>query len=204
MSSLARLVGLPAVALALVGGVLGVQVAHGGGEFEPLHPADPCVARHVTSQAEGMDALTERLVLLGIDGAACRLHVSREALTLELAQPGTRTDAQVDALHDGLLDAVQRMKDDGSLPPASELVDEALENADLNRFLEFAIRALPDSVIDAALKTDDVLVRTIDDLDLRAILEDLDDEDDLYAQINAAVTRAVKASLVDRLKELLP
>ncbi len=204
MTGIARLVGMPVVALLLVSGVLGVQLAHGGGTFEPLKSADPCVARHVTSQAEGMDALTERLVLLGIDGAACRLHVSREALTLELAQPGPRTDAQVQALHDGLLAAVERMKDDGSLPPASELVDEALDNADLNRFLEIAIRALPDSVIDAALKTDDVLVRTIDDLDLRAILEDLDDEDDLYDQINAAVERAVKASLVDRLKDLLP
>ena len=37
------------------------------------------------------------------------------------------------------------MEDDGSLPPASELVDEALDNADLNGFLEAAIRALPDS-----------------------------------------------------------
>jgi hypothetical protein len=96
------------------------------------------------------------------------------------------------------------MKDDGTLPPASDLVDEALDNADLNGFLEAAIRALPDAVVDAALKTDDVLTRTIDDLDLRSILADLDDEQDLYQQINAAVTRAVKASLVDRLRDLLP
>ena len=120
----------------LVSGVLGVQVAHGGGTFEPLQPADPCVARTVTSQADGMDGLTERLVLLGIDDAACRLGVSREALTLELAQPGPRTDDEIDALRDGLLSAVDRMKDDGTLPPASELVDEALDNADLNDFLE--------------------------------------------------------------------
>ncbi len=203
MTGLARLVGMPVAALALVGGVLGVQLANGGGSFEPLHPADPCVARTVTSRAEGMDGLTERLVLLGIDGAACRLHVSREALTLELAQPGTRSDAQVDALREGLLAAVQRMKDDGTLPPASDLVDEALDNADLNGFLEAAIRALPDSVIDAALKTDDVLTRTIEDLDLRGVLADLDDEQDLYDQVNAAVTRAVKASLAARLQDLL-
>ena len=203
MTDLARLVGLPAVALVLVGGVLGVQLGNGGGEFEPLQSADPCVARTVTSQSEGMDGLTERLVLLGIDGAACRLHVTREALTLELAQPGVRTDEQVKALHDGLLAAVERMKKDGSLPPASELVDEALENADLNRFLEIAIRALPDSVINAALKVDDVLVRTINDLDLRDILENLDNQDDLYDQINVAVEQAVKDSLVDRLKNLI-
>ena len=73
MTSRARLAGLPAVALVLVSGVLGVQLANGGGTFEPLQPADPCVARTVTSQAEGIDGLTERLVLLGIDGAACRL-----------------------------------------------------------------------------------------------------------------------------------
>ena len=204
MTDLLRIGALPAAALVLVSGVLGVQVANGGGSFEPLQPADPCVARTVTSQAEGMDGLTERLVLLGIDAAACRLHVSREALTLELAQPGIRTDAQIEALHQGLLDAVERMKDDGTLPPASDLVDEALENADLNSFLEMAIRALPDSVINAALKTDDVLIRTINDLDLRSILANLNNEDDLYQQINAAVEQAVKDSLVDRLRDLLP
>jgi len=203
MSRVVRLAGMPVVALVLVSSVLGVQLASGGGEFEPLRSADPCVARTVTSQADGMDGLTERLVLLGIDGAACRLHISREALTLELAQPGPRTDAEIDALHEGLLSAVERMKEDGSLPPASDLVDEALDNADLNRFLEIAIRALPDSVVNAALKTDDVLVRTIEDLDLRAVLANLDDEQDLYQQVNVAVEQAVKDSLVARLRDLL-
>jgi hypothetical protein len=203
MTGVLRLTGLPAVALVLVAGVLGIQLAHGGGKFEPLQPADPCVARTVTSQAEGIDGLTERLVLLGLDGAACQLHVSREALTLELAQPGPRTDAEIDALRAGLLSAVQRMKDDGTLPPASDLVDEALDNSDLNSFLEAAIRALPDSVINAAVKTDDVLNRTINDLDLRAVLANLDDQDDLNRQMNAAVTQAVKDSLVARLRDLL-
>ena len=58
-------------------------------------------------------------------------------------------------------------------------------------------------MIDAALKTDDVLVRTINDLDLRRVLANLDNEQDLYQQINAAVTQAVKDSLVDRLRDLL-
>ena len=202
MTSRLGLVGLPAVALVLAAGVLGVQVANGGGEFEPLRPADPCVAREVSSEAEGIDGLTERLVLLGIDGAACRLEVSREALTLELAQGGAPTDAQVDALREGLQDAVQRMEDDGSLPPISELVDEAMDNADLNGFLEAAIRAIPDSVVDAALHTDDVLSRAIDDLDLRTILENLDDQQALNQQMEAAITQAVQDSLVDRLQDL--
>ena len=203
MTGRAPLALLPAFAIVLVSGVLAVQLANGGGKFEPLEPADPCAARTVTSQAEGMDALTERLVLLGIDGAACELGVSREALTLTLAQPGVRTDAEIDALRNGLLGAVQQMKDDGTLPPASDLVDEALDNADLNGFLEAAIRALPDSVVNAALKVDDVLTRAINDLDLRSVLENLDNEDDLYDEINAAITQAVKDSLVARLKDLL-
>lgn len=195
--------GLAVAALVLVGGVLSVQVAQGGGSFEPLKTADPCLERVVTSQADGIDGLTERLVLIGIDEAACALGVSREALTLELGQGGTRTDEEIDAVRDGLTAAVRRMEDDGTLPPSSELVDEALDNAELNRFLEVAIRALPDSVVDSALKTDDVLVRAIEDLDLREVLADLDDQESLNAQVEAAVTQAVKDSLVDRVQDLL-
>lgn len=197
------LLALPAAALVLVGGVLAVQLANGGGTFEPLRPADSCAARTVTSRADGIDGLAERLVLLGLDGAACRLHISREALALELARPGIRTSALIHALHAGLLSAVQRMKDDGTLPPASELVDDAVDSADLNVFLKAAIRALPDSVVDAALKTDDVLTRTVDDLDLRTLLANLDNQDDLQQQITDAVTQAVKDSLADRLRDLL-
>jgi hypothetical protein len=198
-----RLVALPLLAVALVAAVLGVQVAHGGGEFEPLRPADPCVAREVTSQAEGIENLTERLVLLGLDGAACRLGVSREALTLELAQQAQPTDEQVEALREGLHVAVDRLRDDGTLPPISSLVDEALENADLNRFLEAAIKALPDSLIDRALATDDVLHRAIDDLDLREVLANLDDHGELDRQLNPVIEEAVKDALVDRLQNLV-
>lgn len=198
-----RRAGMPIVALVLVMAVVGVQLANGGGTYEPLKPADPCSARTVTSQATGIDGLTERLVLLGIDNAACSLGVSREALTLELAQPGTRTDVEVEALRDGLLAAVAEMKADGTLPRASALVDEALDSADLNGLLKTAIRALPGSVVDAALKTDDVLERALRDLDLRTLLANLDDQDQLEQQIGAAVTKAVEDSLSDRLRNLL-
>jgi hypothetical protein len=194
---------LPVFALVLVSGVLGIQLAHGGGSFAPLRPADPCAVRDVTSQVGGIDGLTERLVLLGLDGAACRLHVSREALTLELAQAGTPSDADIEALRAGLLSAVQRMKAADTLPRASDLVDEALDSTDLNSFVKAAIRALPDSVVDTALKTDDVLTRTIDDLDLRTLLANVDDEQSLTQQLDAAVTQAVKDSLTARLRDLL-
>ena len=198
-----RAASLPALALGLVSAVLGVQLAYGGGTYEPLRPADPCAARTVTSQSEGIEGLTERLVLIGVDDAACSLGVSREALTLELADTGTPTTAEIDALREGLLSAVTQMEKDGSLPPASELVDEALDSADLNEFLKSLIRALPDPVVDSALKTDDVLTRAIEDLDLRSLLTNLDDQDDLNRQVEAAVTRAVRESLADRLRDLI-
>lgn len=198
-----RVMLLPALALVLVSGVLGMQLAHGGGSFEPLRPADPCAVRDVASRAGGVDGVTERLVLLGLDGAACRLHVSREALTLELAQTGTRSDAEIDALRAGLLSAVAKMKDAGTLPPASALVDEALESSDLNDFVKAAIRALPDSVIDATLKTDDVLTRAINALDIRALLANLDDQQSLEQQLDEVVTQAVKDSVTARLRDLL-
>jgi hypothetical protein len=66
-----------------------------------------------------------------------------------------------------------------------------------------AIRALPDSVVDGALKTDDVLDRAIDDLDLEALLADLDDQDDLEREVEKAVTQAVKDSLEARVRSLL-
>lgn len=199
-----RSAALPALAAALAGAVIGVQVANGGGDFSPARAADPCAARYVTSASTGIEALGERLVLIGLDGAACRLGVSRESLVLQLAQPGERTEAQIEAMRAGLLEAVQRMQDDGALPASSSLVDEAVDESDLNALLKLGIRALPDSLIDGALKTDDVLRRAIEGLDLRRLLAELDDPDALTRQIDSAVTEAVKDSLVARLRDLLP
>ena len=199
----ARALAFPVVAAVLVSGVLGVQLANGGGDFVPARSAPPCAHRAVTSVSTGIEGLSEQLVLIGLDGAACRLHVTREALALDLAESRTPTDAQVNAVRAGLLDAVNRLKAEGKLPPASQLTDEALDNSNLNGLVKAAIRALPDSLINSLLKTDDVLRRTINDLDIRSMLTNLNDPDQLSQQINAAVTKAVKESLVARLRGLL-
>jgi len=59
------------------------------------------------------------------------------------------------------------------------------------------------SVIDGALHTDDVLVRAIEDLDMRELLANVDDQQALDDQIEPAVTQAVKDSLLDRLRSLV-
>lgn len=203
MSASLRAAALPLVAAALVAGVLGVQRAHGGGDFVPVRSADPCAARVVRSVSSGIQGLTERLVLLGIDGAACRLGVTREALILTLAGGGSVTTAEVNAVRAGLLGAVTRMKADGSLPPAADLANEAVDLSSLPGFVKSIVKALPDSVVNGALKTDDVLRRTIADLDLRKVLTDLRNPDALTAQINAAVQKAVVDALVARLTSLI-
>lgn len=187
---------LPALSAALVAAVLGVQVAHGGGDFVPARSADPCVARTVTAVSQGIDGLSERLVLLGLDGAACRLGGTRESLVLHLAEPGRRTDAEVDALRGGLRDAVDRLERDGTLPKASALADEAVDSAALPSLVKSAIRVLPDALIDNRLKTADVLRRTVDGLDVRRLLGTLDDPNALQDLVSAAVTQAVKDELV--------
>jgi hypothetical protein len=95
------------------------------------------------------------------------------------------------------------MKADRTLPGSSSLVDEALDATDLNGLVKAATRALPDAVVDRALPTDDVLTRTIVSLDLRRVLANAGDPDELQAQMNAAVTRAVEDSLTARLRGLL-
>jgi hypothetical protein len=135
-----QVLALPVIAVALVLGVLGFQISNGGGKFTPQRTADPCAVREVNSVSTGIEGLAERLVILGLDGAACRLHVSREALVLDLAQQGTPSDAQVNALRAGLLEAVDRMKADGTLPKASALTDQALDESNLNGLLKAAIR----------------------------------------------------------------
>jgi hypothetical protein len=194
---------LVALAVVLVAGVLGVQLAYGGGQFEPLRPADPCRERTVASQSSGIEGLTEELVLLGLDGAACELGTSRESLTLTLGTGAEVSTAEVRALRAGLRSAVRRMDREGDLPPVSELLDEALDSADLNGFVKAALKAVPDSVVDAALKTDDVLLRAVDELDLRAVLSDLSSPSALNREVEAAVTVAVREALVDRVRSLV-
>ena len=201
MTATARLrtAALPALAAVLVSGVLAVQLAHGGGDYKPLRPASSCVTRSATSVATGIDGLTEELVLTGLNAAACQLGVTREAFALQLAQSSVHTDAQINALRTGLLTAVDILKADGKLPRASKLAREAIDVSNLSGFRKAAIRAVPDALIDKALTTDDILRRTINDLDLRALLGNLSNRHDMTVQVNSAVTQAVMERLADDL-----
>jgi len=74
-----------AAMLVLVGLYLGL----GGASYAPAKVADPCVTRSWRSP-HGFEAVAEQIVLSAVDGAACRLHVSREDMVLALANADTR------------------------------------------------------------------------------------------------------------------
>ncbi len=190
---------LPVLAAALVAGVLGTQVAHGGGDFVPTRAADPCLPRPVAAVSTGLDGLAEQMVLIGLDAAACRLGISREALVLRLGTPGLRDDALVNAVRAGLRDAVDRLDREGNLPKVSALTDEILDEVQLNGLVERAIRALPDGLIDNRLPTADLLRRAVDELDVRALLDRMTDPTQVQTLIRDAIQRAAVDLLISGL-----
>jgi hypothetical protein len=100
-----------AAALALVLAYL----ALGGASYAPAKVADPCAPRD-WRKPSGLSEVGEQIVLSGLDGAACELGVSREAMVLALANSDSRerfardhgiTDQRLEQLvRDGLLRAI--------------------------------------------------------------------------------------------------
>jgi MFS family permease len=83
--------GLPLLAATVASaGLVGLNVALGGGSYKPLEVRDPCDPRP-WRDARGGDALTEQISLSALDGAACSLRVTREELALAVASADTRT-----------------------------------------------------------------------------------------------------------------
>ena len=71
------------VALLLSGAALvGVELGKGALDEPAPKIANPCQPRE--GRTGGIDATIQRIVLDGLDGAACRLHTSREELVLSL------------------------------------------------------------------------------------------------------------------------
>ena len=125
-------------AIALVAAVVIPYVALGGGSFEPTPVADPCQARERTG-AEGLGETIERIALQAVDHVACDLGVSREELVLALrsedafdaftAEHGIDRAEAEDAIHDGLVQAMDEAEEDGTLPGlVAPLVRRAAES----------------------------------------------------------------------------
>jgi hypothetical protein len=191
---------LPLIAVLLVAGVLGVQVAAGGGDYVPRRPADPCTPRPVPPIPAQLEPVAERIVLLGLDSAACRLGISRERLVLALADTRSLNPDAPAALKAGLADAVNRLDREGRLPKVSQLLPEALDQADLPEFVKTVIGAIPDGAVDSALPTGPVLRRAVADLDIDRLVRELDDPHQLESAVRSAILRAVRDQILDSLR----
>ncbi len=80
----------PLIALAASLGLIGTYLAFGGATYDPADVADPCETRDVAVLQDR--SLFEAIALSSLDGAACELQVSREELTLALADEEATDD----------------------------------------------------------------------------------------------------------------
>jgi hypothetical protein len=106
--------------------LVGVYLAAGGSSYEPAKTQDPCKPRPWRNP-EGLAQIAEQFSLSALDGAACQLGVSREALARALATPASRAgflkrygihDAELArAIRAGLLRAVDDAERAGAISP---------------------------------------------------------------------------------------
>ena len=190
---------LPLIAILLVAVVLGVEVAAGGGQYVPRRAANPCIQRAVPPIPARLEPLAERVVLLGLDNAACRLGISRERLVLELADAPSLGASAPAALKGGLHAAVDRLAREHRLPKVSQLLPEALAHAALPGLVKTLIEALPNGLVDNALPTGPLLRRTVDELDVNRLLRELNDPRQLEAAVQSAIQRAALRQILERL-----
>jgi hypothetical protein len=80
---------LLAAAIAVSAALVIAAIARGGLDRGEVHLANPCRPRAPLAAA-GTSGAIERVVLDGLDGAACRLRVSRERLVVGLATDDDR------------------------------------------------------------------------------------------------------------------
>jgi hypothetical protein len=201
---------LVAIALVLSAGLLGVQLASGGGDFVPQRPADPCEDRARTGR-DDLEGLVETVVLTGLDEAACKLGVSRERLVLavpskkdraELAREiGTDDRGLAQAIDDGLRTGVDRLEKAGQLPKTSALLPSVADQLGISQSL---VDLIPDKLVDDLLPTADVLRWSLDKIDVNTVLADLDDRKSLETTLRDALVQGAIDEVTGRIKDALP
>lgn len=130
------------VVVLLVSGAALVGVELGKGALNEPAPkiANPCVSRD--GRTGGIDATLQRIVLDGLDGAACRLHTTREELVLSIGGGGVGVTRSWDehtievALRAGLLRSVDAAEQRGDLPGfVADALRGVVERAPLDKLI---------------------------------------------------------------------
>jgi hypothetical protein len=119
-----KLLFLGSIAVSLV--LVLAYLAAGGSDYAPAETQDPCQPRE-WRDPEGLQQIAEQFSLSAMDGAACKLGVSRETLARALATEESRqrflerydiSDEELArAIRAGLLRAIDDAEEAGALTP---------------------------------------------------------------------------------------
>ena len=119
-----KLLFLGSIAVSLV--LVLAYLAAGGSDYAPAETQDPCEPRE-WRDPEGLQQIAEQFSLSAMDGAACKLGVSRETLARALATEEARqqflerydiSDAELArAIRAGLVRAIDDAEEAGALSP---------------------------------------------------------------------------------------
>jgi hypothetical protein len=135
---------LGAIAASL--GLVLSYLAAGGADYAPAKTQDPCKHRAWTNP-EGLQGILQQFTLSALDGAACKLGVSRETLARALATQQSREefakryhvdDAELArAIRAGLLRAIDDAEEAGALfGPLGFAARQAIRSIQLDQAIE--------------------------------------------------------------------
>ena len=82
---------LVGVAIAAATALVALYLVLGGASYKPTPVADPCAHRE-WRDPHGVEESAQQFALSALDGAACKLGVSRETLAVALATPESRKE----------------------------------------------------------------------------------------------------------------
>ena len=126
--------------------LVGAYLAAGGSSYEPKQVQDPCKPRE-WSDPQNLSQLANQFTNSALDGAACQLGVSREALARALATPKARErfrqrygiddEELARAVRAGLVRAVDDAEEAGALSPLLAVpLRETLQRIPLEQAIE--------------------------------------------------------------------
>jgi hypothetical protein len=129
-------------ALGLAAAVLiGIELAKGALTYGESEVADPCEQREAFP-GEGFEATLQRIVLDGLDGAACELNTTREELVLSV-DPELGRDVEWDratlerAVRAGLLESIDEAEARGGIGGLeARIMREVVERAPLDWLIQ--------------------------------------------------------------------
>lgn len=121
--------------------LIGIELSKGALTYGESKVADPCQQRE-PFPGEGFQASLQRIVLDGLDGAACELNTTREELVLSI-DPELGRDVEWDretlerAVRAGLLEAVDDAVTRGSIGELeAQLMREVVQRAPLDWLIQ--------------------------------------------------------------------